>query len=283
MARDFSITVATPSLQVAPSRRGELAFTVSNMTGARVRARANIKMDQGPRPEWLTLRGQPIRELPPDGTEVFMVDIQVPPATPQGRYTFTLLVVDDLNPDERYVVGPQVVLEVPATAAVPDRYDWRWLALVAGIIVILGGATATFLALRHKGGGTGGSGPSPAQLGEPCADRVCAGGLTCGSSNVCLGAAGFVGCSGNQQCATGLCATGTCTACPSPGLICGNRCVSPATDQENCGGCGRKCILGAICTNGLCLRPGVSPPQRLNPTQQTRPPLQPRVRVPGKE
>ncbi|MFO0604124.1 MAG: MXAN_6577-like cysteine-rich protein [Polyangiales bacterium] len=40
--------------------------------------------------------------------------------------------------------------------------------------------------------------------------------------------------------------------CSLPNILCGRRCVSPADDPANCGGCGLSCGSGRVCVNGRC-------------------------------
>jgi hypothetical protein len=40
--------------------------------------------------------------------------------------------------------------------------------------------------------------------------------------------------------------------CTAPQIWCNDRCVDPATDAGNCGGCMKPCQPGQSCTNGQC-------------------------------
>lgn len=40
--------------------------------------------------------------------------------------------------------------------------------------------------------------------------------------------------------------------CALPNIMCGRRCVNPADDPNNCGGCGISCGVGRVCVNGRC-------------------------------
>jgi hypothetical protein len=43
------------------------------------------------------------------------------------------------------------------------------------------------------------------------------------------------------------------TGCPSAELLCGARCVSPADDRLNCGGCANVCGTDTVCSHGQCV------------------------------
>ena len=40
--------------------------------------------------------------------------------------------------------------------------------------------------------------------------------------------------------------------CSLPNILCGRRCVNPAEDPSNCGGCSVSCGTGRVCVNGRC-------------------------------
>lgn len=62
----------------------------------------------------------------------------------------------------------------------------------------------------------------------------------------------------NDACAADeVCASGSCAAvCPAGSVKCGRSCVDTATDEENCGACGKTCPSpangAATCSNGEC-------------------------------
>ena len=59
-------------------------------------------------------------------------------------------------------------------------------------------------------------------------------------------------------CGDGTCNNGeTCSSCPAdcPGTSCGGTCVDLASDNHNCGSCGKACAGGMECTGGQCACP----------------------------
>jgi hypothetical protein len=160
MARAFDITTTTPTLKLDGSRRGEVAFTVTNSLGRPVRGRAVIVPEGSTPPEWLSLVDEGERDFPPDGTHVFHVKAAVPASQPAGEHAFHLLVADQSNPDEHFADGPSVSLRVPAPV-VPVRRKIPWwipVSAVAGILlIVLVGVLVSRDPKPEEG--TGGSGP----------------------------------------------------------------------------------------------------------------------------
>jgi len=61
-------------------------------------------------------------------------------------------------------------------------------------------------------------------------------------------------CGASEVCANGVCVPcgGAGQPCCSGTVLCGGVCVDTSTDPHNCGGCGHRCQINAICTNGAC-------------------------------
>ncbi|MCY1019937.1 hypothetical protein [Pyxidicoccus sp. MSG2] len=195
MPRAFDITAVTDSIRLNSAGQGEVAFTVSNALRAAVRARASVVPGPGAKAEWFTIDGEAERDFPPDGTQQLSVKVRVPPGTPPGRLTFHVLVVDVLNPDESYAEGPSTAFEVVAAPVPKKPFPWIWVALAAGIVLILG----TVIGIISSRGGR-------PELKESCPEGECDKGLTCTGQDggVCLLAAGQA-CDGGAICYTGFC------------------------------------------------------------------------------
>ncbi len=85
-------------------------------------------------------------------------------------------------------------------------------------------------------------------LATSCEATACEPGKVCFegqcSDRACIG----VACPAGQRCSLGAC------ACASGRSTCNGQCVDTATDDANCGGCGRPCAAGTRCAAGTCLR-----------------------------
>ncbi|XXF77096.1 hypothetical protein P2318_29185 [Myxococcaceae bacterium GXIMD 01537] len=243
MPRAFNITAATDSVELDSAGRGEVSFTVSNALRTPVRARATVMTSGGARPEWAHVEGGEERDFPADGTQQLTVRLQAPPGTAPGRYAVQLLVADVANPDERYAQGPMVAFTMPVVAPPParKRFPWALVALVAGVLLILGTVVAVLL------------GPGGAKLGESCAETGCGENLLCAEdTKVCLGQEGFLGCAENAQCVTTRCTEGECVKVP-PGSNCGaaGRCPPEQSCTDILGP--RSCLLvsGQACDGNV--------------------------------
>lgn len=251
MPRAFDITTATDSVNLDASGRGELSFTVSNALGAPVRARITVLPAGDARPEWTSIKGGAERDFTADGTQQVTVQLQVPPGTPPGRFTFQLLVADVMNPDERYAQGPTAAFVVPQALPPPPKkpFPWMLVALVGGIIVII----AVVWGLISGRGGP--------NLGEACPEGDCGKGLQCTGADggVCLGQAGFEKCKTNDQCVTGLCKDGKCEQVPPGGACKPNgvcppqqKCVQVASTSFCLLVAGQKCEQDLECSSFFC-------------------------------
>lgn len=248
MSREFAITTPSASLTLDRRGHGEAVFTVTNTTATHMRAKATVvPLDAGLKPEWVGLRGARAREMPPGSTEVFTVDVRVPPGTPPGTLTFRLVVADVALPDERFTEGPAHAVTVPPPAAPAPRGFPGWL-LVLGALVVLGGAVAAFLALR----GNGEEPPAPTcppgqtRCGEQCVD-VRSDAAHCGACGTA--------CEADFACREGQCVR---TGCPGGQALCDGACVDTREDERHCGACGRQCPAHLTCREGRCLCPEAS-------------------------
>src|SRR6266498_1900758 len=103
----FAITTPTPVVTLGQNRLGEATFTVTNLTGAPVRARAVLIPMANTPPAWLSVRGKADRDLPVSGTDQFVVVADPPLGSPAGRYGFRLDVIGVDHPDDVSSLGQE--------------------------------------------------------------------------------------------------------------------------------------------------------------------------------
>ncbi len=87
--------------------------------------------------------------------------------------------------------------------------------------------------------------------GDPCAGVTCSGHGAC-SGGACMCAPQYAGPS-CDRCAPGYTGYPTCSMDCGAQTNCGGRCVDTASDAANCGGCGRTCVTGQVCSGGRCM------------------------------
>lgn len=153
MARVFTITAASDNVPLDDKGRGEIAFTVSNASGRALRGRARLGLiPQGTDEKaWLAIVGEPERDFPVGGVQQFTVQVTVPPAAKEGKYTFRLDAYSVSNPDEDYTQGPAVAFTV-VKREVRKAFPW-WIVGVAAAVIVVG-AVVAWLVLRGGGGVT---------------------------------------------------------------------------------------------------------------------------------
>lgn len=112
MPSPFAITVASNTVRLDDNRRGEVSFTVVNISGSHLRGRSILTPQDPSVGAWLSVAGESERDFARDGKDNFVVQITAPAATPPGGYPFRLDMVGVANPDELFTEGPTVTIEV---------------------------------------------------------------------------------------------------------------------------------------------------------------------------
>ena len=229
----FAITTTTPNSQLDKQRRGEVAFTVTNQSGGRIKGRAEIKADDPAQAQWLTLSGPSEQEFDPDEVKQFVVRIAVPDTAPQGTCKFRLNIISPSKrtSEDEGVEGPNVSVAVPAPPAPvpPPPFPWWIIAVVAGVLVIVGGVLLWYLNRP----------PALPNAGEPCKDGKCAAGLWC-PADKCVADNTGSPCQKNEACSGQPCAQA------NDGMIC-MRAVGAPCDKENWAQCS-----SLFCKDGKC-------------------------------
>lgn len=138
MARTFTITCAAGTIRLAGQARGECSFTVTNSSGAAVRAQpVPVALDARAH-GWFSVAGEALRELAPGQTVQVTVAI-APAGAPPGRYHFRL---DVATPEGReHSSGPEACVELtseaPPAPVGRKPFPWWWLALAAALLVAI--------------------------------------------------------------------------------------------------------------------------------------------------
>lgn len=161
----FGITAPDATVELdEKKRRGSVSFTVSNISGRELEARAQVEPGEPGQAEWYAIKGDPQRTFGPEETEQFRVEIDAPSDAPSGKYGLRLEVVSVENPDEDFAVSPEIAVEVPEEEEPSpepngDGFKW-WIAAAAAGVLVIGGLVA-FLVLGGGGGDGDGGGGGP--------------------------------------------------------------------------------------------------------------------------
>ncbi|MEO8075541.1 MAG: hypothetical protein ABI818_04375 [Acidobacteriota bacterium] len=139
MARAFDITAAADAVRLDTKGDGNAAFTVSNVSGRRIRGRAKLVPADPAITGWLSLAGDVERDFPAGSTQVYTANIRVPADARPAAYTCRLDVVSVDNPDEETAQGPSVGFTVAPAVAPPPKSFALWLIPVVVLLLILGG------------------------------------------------------------------------------------------------------------------------------------------------
>lgn len=133
----FTVTAAGQKVNLDASGTAQASFTVTNTSAQTLRARLLTKPSEPAKPEWLSNIGEPVRDFAPNASEQVVVQVNVPPASPPGSYSFRLDAVSEVDPDEDFTEGPSVAFEVAAPPAEGKRkFPW-WILAVVGAVVLL--------------------------------------------------------------------------------------------------------------------------------------------------
>lgn len=137
MASIFAVTTASEKVPLDAKGSGDIAFTVSNTSGKRVRCRVKVVPQNPAVKGWLTIAGEPEIDFPPGAAQQVKVSVAVPAGGAEGAYVFRLDAVSVERPDEDYTQGPAVSFPVFKQAK-PKRFPW-WIPVAAAVLLGAGG------------------------------------------------------------------------------------------------------------------------------------------------
>lgn len=137
----FSISTPSATIALPPNRSAEVPFTVTNLTGRTLRAKATGRGVAPAADEWFTVAGDDEQQYE-DGA-IKQVRVVVDPAlgAPAGRYAFRLDVAGVENPAADFAEGPECAVDVPASTTgltTPRGYLMTLAGAAAGGVIFLG-------------------------------------------------------------------------------------------------------------------------------------------------
>ena len=151
----FTVTAAGQNVNLDASGTAQASFTVTNTSAQTLRGRFLTRASEPAKAEWLSIVGDSVRDFAPNAAEQAIVQLNVPPTSPPGSYSFRLDAVSEVDPDEDFTEGPSVAFDVAAPPAEEKKkFPWWILAIVGGVLLLIIIGVVVFLLVR---GGNGGS------------------------------------------------------------------------------------------------------------------------------
>ncbi|HZN91791.1 MAG TPA: hypothetical protein VFB81_03780 [Myxococcales bacterium] len=251
MPRAFDITPSAPKVRVHSGQSGEIAFTVSNKLGRRIRARATPRPDGETQASWLSIPEGAEPELAEDETKLITVQVKLPSSVKDGSYPFHVVVSSLAEPDELYAESDLMQILVTHTER---KFPWWIVLLVGGALVIGGGAFGLVKLLGRD---------KVVPPGKNCvADSDCSGNQRCVEVRIgaksCLLKPGEK-CTGDIQCASAFCRRDENVCSRDDGKC------TPETAAQDCRpvafncvsgrcllGAGQRCLDHAECAGDFC-------------------------------
>jgi beta-lactam-binding protein with PASTA domain len=160
----FTVTAAGQKVNLDPAGAAQASFTVTNTSPQALKGRLLTRPRDPAKPEWFSVVGESVRSFGPNAAEQVVVQLNAPPGSPPGSYSFRLDAVSEDNPDEDFTEGPSVAFEVaPPPTPQKKKFPW-WILIVAGavaLLIVIGIVVWLLLRDRPK--------PVPGVVGQPAA------------------------------------------------------------------------------------------------------------------
>lgn len=132
----FTVTAAGEKVKLDAAGTARAQFTVTNISSQTRKGRLLARPRDAAKPEWFAVVGESIRDFAPNAAQQAVVELNVPPGSPPGSYSFRLDAVSEDAPDEDFTEGPSVAFEIGTPPPPPKPFPW-WILIVAGAIVLL--------------------------------------------------------------------------------------------------------------------------------------------------
>jgi hypothetical protein len=147
----FSITTPSTTVQLEPSRVGEVPFTVSNVSGRALHARARITPAAGAPTDWFSVEGESEQAFDVGAARQFTVRVEPPLGAPAGTYSFRLDAIGIEHPDDDYAEGPSCAVTVPGSAPPRVTTPRGYLTTLVGALVggVVGELVIVLVVLFH--------------------------------------------------------------------------------------------------------------------------------------
>jgi hypothetical protein len=149
----FTVTTASKKVTLDDSGAARAPFTVTNTSAQTLKGRLLPRPYDPAKPEWFSIVGESVRDFAPNATEQVVVQLNVPPTSPPGSYSFRLDAVSQDDPDEDYTEGPSVAFDVATPPPPPPKKKFPWwiLAIVGAVVLLIIIGVLIWLLVRDDG------------------------------------------------------------------------------------------------------------------------------------
>ena len=111
-------------------------FTVANTSAQTLKGRLLTRPSAPANLEWFSIVGDSVRDFAPNVPAQIVVQLNVPPGSPPGSYSFRLDAVSQVLPDEDFTEGPSVAFEIKPPPE-PRKPILPWILVIVGAIILL--------------------------------------------------------------------------------------------------------------------------------------------------
>jgi hypothetical protein len=122
----FIVTAAGKKVMLDDSGRARAPFTVTNASEQPLKGRLLTRPIEPAKPEWFSIIGESIRDFAPHASEQVIVQLDLPPGSPPGAYSFRLDAVSEVDPDVGFTEGPSIAFDVLAAPPPPKKRLFPW-------------------------------------------------------------------------------------------------------------------------------------------------------------
>jgi hypothetical protein len=134
----FTVTAAGQKVSLDSTGAAQASFTVTNTTSQALNGRLLATPSNPAKPAWFSIAGDSVRSFAPSAAEHVVVQLNIPPTTAPGSYSFRLDAVSEVEPDEDFTEGPSVAFDVAAPATPPKKkFPWWILAIVGAVLLLI--------------------------------------------------------------------------------------------------------------------------------------------------
>jgi hypothetical protein len=131
----FTITTPSTSVELEPSRIGEVAFTVTDVSSEKLRVRVRVTPSTSAPPDWFSIEGDAEQLFDNGAARQFTVRVEPPLGAASGSYSFRLDAIGTEHPDDDYAEGPTVAVTVPGSAPPRVTTPRGYLTTLVGALV----------------------------------------------------------------------------------------------------------------------------------------------------